>query len=93
MVDNEPNIYISVNKTIKTMKAIKTIKASFWDAFSEKNMAPRENPPMTHFGAIKMKRNIWNIFFCNSILQKEIPILDFNLYLKQIIKCFDFPKI
>ena len=55
MVENEPNIYIAYN-SIEFGR-----DARFGTLFFRKNMAPRENPSLMQFGAIKMEKNISNI--------------------------------
>ena len=56
MLENEPNIYIA-DEGIK----FGSRDVCFGILF-QKKLAPRGNPPLTHFGAIKMGRNVSNIF-------------------------------
>ena len=55
MAKNEPSIY-TADKSITFCRDVR-----FGIIFQKKNMTPRENPPYSHFVAIKMGRNISNI--------------------------------
>ena len=55
MVEKEPNCYIA-DKSVKFGGDVR------FGILFQKNVAPRKNPLLTHFGAIKMGRNISNIF-------------------------------
>ena len=54
MVENKANFYIA-DKSIKFGRDV------CFGILIMKYLAPRENPPLTHFDAIKMVRNISNI--------------------------------